>query len=118
MAQRRTRLTEQRSQANQLSHCRSSIRPTRIRRLAALRRDDCTKQNDSGVVTSSYLEQITLSSSNMAHLGQHPKESPSIVLLQDSSTVDYESPDEMDASRYQVLWSNTMDKGNYLKATG
>ena len=24
----------------------------------------------------------------------------------------------MDASRYQVLWSNIMDKGNYLKATG
>ena len=55
----------------------------------------------------------------MAHLGQRSNGSPSIVLLQDSSTVDYESTDEMDASRYQVLWSNTMAKGNkgtdYLK---
>lgn len=54
----------------------------------------------------------------MAHVGQHPKGSPSIVLLQDASTVDYASADEIDASKYQVLWSNTMDKGNYLKATG
>ena len=54
----------------------------------------------------------------MAHVGQHSEGPPSIALFQDSSTVNYESADEIDASYYQVLWSNTMDKGNYLKATG
>lgn len=30
-----------------------------------------------------------------------------------SSTVDYESQEAAENSKYQVLWSNTMDKGSY-----
>ena len=54
----------------------------------------------------------------MAHVGQPSKGFTSSVQLHDSSTVDYESADEMNASRYQVLWSNIMDKGNYIKPSG
>jgi len=40
------------------------------------------------------------------------------IQLHDSLTVDYDSPDEKDASKYQVLWSNIINKGNYLESTG
>ena len=38
--------------------------------------------------------------------------------LQDPSTVDYDTPDEKDASEHQVLWSNLMNKGKYLDSSG
>ena len=42
-----------------------------------------------------------------------PAERPKINLPQELTTVDYEDPDEKDASEYQVLWSKTMEKGPY-----
>ena len=40
------------------------------------------------------------------------------VQLRELSTVDYESPDEIEASKHQVLWSSIMDKGNYIRPSG
>lgn len=39
----------------------------------------------------------------------------SSVQLHDHATVDYGSEDRQKASKYQVHWSNIMDKGNYSK---
>ncbi|KAL9006286.1 MAG: hypothetical protein Q9188_000943 [Gyalolechia gomerana] len=36
------------------------------------------------------------------------------IELKDSSTIGYESPDEIDASKYQVSWANVMAEGKYL----
>lgn len=38
--------------------------------------------------------------------------------LNDPSTVNYDSADEKDASNHQVLWSNLMNKGDYLESSG
>lgn len=54
----------------------------------------------------------------MDDLGQPSQGFTSSVQLRHPSTVNYESADEMNASRYQVLWSNIMDKGNYTKPSG
>ena len=53
----------------------------------------------------------------MAFLSKPSKTgSPSIRLhdRDDPSIVHYDSADEKDASKHQVLWSNLMNKGNYL----
>ena len=54
----------------------------------------------------------------MDHLLRPPKVLNAGIQLHDPSTVDYESADEIDASKHQVLWSNIMDKGNYIKSSG
>lgn len=36
------------------------------------------------------------------------------IKLEDPSTVGYESADEIDASKYQVVWTNVMAEGRYL----
>ncbi|KAL8933829.1 MAG: hypothetical protein Q9216_006196 [Gyalolechia sp. 2 TL-2023] len=36
------------------------------------------------------------------------------IELEDPLTVGYESPDEIDASNYQVSWTNVMEEGRYL----
>ncbi|KAL8717669.1 MAG: hypothetical protein Q9225_005106 [Loekoesia sp. 1 TL-2023] len=36
------------------------------------------------------------------------------VRTEDRSAVDYESADEIDDSKYQVLWANVMEKGRYV----
>lgn len=43
--------------------------------------------------------------------------SPTINLPPERSTVNYEAQDEKDDSEYQVLWSKTMDKGNYKNSS-
>lgn len=54
----------------------------------------------------------------MDHLPRPPKVYNPGVQLRDPSTIDYESADEIDASDYQVLWSNIMDKGKYIRSPG
>ena len=46
-----------------------------------------------------------------------PTTSPTLNLPQEPSTVDYEAQDAKDDSEYQVLWSNTMDEGNYKSSS-
>ncbi|KAL8935043.1 MAG: hypothetical protein Q9211_004910, partial [Gyalolechia sp. 1 TL-2023] len=36
------------------------------------------------------------------------------IKLEDSCTVGYESADEIDASKYQVIWTNVMEEGQYV----
>lgn len=36
------------------------------------------------------------------------------IELEDPSTVDYETEDEIDASKYQVAWTNVMEEGEYV----
>ena len=51
----------------------------------------------------------------MDPLGQPSEESSPSAELHDHATVDYASEDITEASKYQVVWSNVMDKGNYNK---
>ena len=54
----------------------------------------------------------------MDHSGQ-PSEGSSLgVQAPEPARLHYESEDEMKSSKYQVLWSNLMDKGNYKKPSG
>ena len=54
----------------------------------------------------------------MDGLIQHPKLLKADVQNFEPLAVDDESSDEIDASKDQVLWSNIMDKGNYMKSPG
>lgn len=54
----------------------------------------------------------------MDHSSASSKVRSAGVQLREPLTVDYESADEISASEYQVLWSNIMDKGTYLRTPG
>ena len=43
--------------------------------------------------------------------------SPGPTILQNLSTVDYESKIEQEASKYSVAWSNSLDKGHFRNST-
>ena len=54
----------------------------------------------------------------MDGLLQHPKLLKADVQDFAPLAVDDESSDEINASKHQVLWSNIMDKGHYMKSPG
>ena len=54
----------------------------------------------------------------MDHKARTSKTLAASIKLQDGLAVDYDSADEVDASNYQIIWSNVMDEGNYVKPSG